>query len=89
MGSVMFYKWNSLELFESWHESAKTALGIPFPGRNMATGEIDESAQWTTSYTDAIIVSVDDVRAFVSDQVANLVPDGLGQPSEKPVIIDE
>jgi hypothetical protein len=80
----MFYSWPSLDLFNVWHDSAKLALGIPHPNRNAATGEIDEQAQWTTAYTEAVVVTEDDVRAYVEQTVAELVPDGLGQPSEPP-----
>lgn len=80
----MFYSWLSLDLFESWHDAAKTALGIPYPNRNAATGEIDPDAQWTTAYTEPMVVADDDVRAYVEDNVAQLVPDGLGTPSEPP-----
>lgn len=80
----MFYTWLSVALFDAWHDSAKTALGIPHPGRNAATGEIDENAQWTTAYTEPTVVAEDDVRAYVEDTVASLVPDGLGAPSEPP-----
>lgn len=80
----MFYLWLSLESFNGWHDAVKIALGIPYPGRNAGTGEIDESAQWTTSYTEPILVAENDVRAYVDDAVALLVPDGLGVPSEPP-----
>lgn len=80
----MFYSWPSLELFEAWHNAAKVALGIPYPNRNAATSEIDENAQWTTAYTEPVVVADDDVRAYVEQTVADLVPDGLGVPSEPP-----
>jgi hypothetical protein len=80
----MFYSWLSLDDFNAWHADACTALGIPHPNHNAATGEIDESAQWTTAYTQPTVVAEDDVRAYVEDKVAELVPDGLGQPSEPP-----
>ena len=80
----MFYSWPSLDLFNAWHADACTALGIPHPNHNAATGEIDEDAQWTTAYTEAVVVTEDDVRAYVEDTVAELVPDGLGVPSEPP-----
>lgn len=80
----MFYFWLSFDSFNIWHESAKSALGIPYPGRNVATGEIDESAQWTTAYTEPVVVTENDVRAFVEESVAILVPDGLGIPSDPP-----
>jgi hypothetical protein len=80
----MFYRWFSIVNFDNWHASACTALGIPHPNHNQATGEIDPDAQWTTAYTDATVVAVDDVRAYVEQSVAELVPDGLGTPSEPP-----
>lgn len=81
---MIYYKWSSLDAFNIWHDAAKLALGIPFPGRNAATGEIDESAQWTTAYTEPIIVSETDVRAFVEDHIAALIPEGLGVPLQEP-----
>jgi len=80
----MWYSWYSSYLFNTWHDAVKLALGIPYPGRNAATGEIDEDAQWTTAYTEPIVVAEDDVRAYVEDTVASLVSDGLGVPSEPP-----
>ena len=81
-----WYTWLSLDLFNAWHDSAKTALGIPHPNHNAATGEIDENAQWTTAYTEAVVVAEDDVRAYVEQSVADLVPNGLGTPSEPPPV---
>ncbi len=80
----MFYSWPSLDFFNVWHADAMQALGIPHPNHNAATGKIDEQAQWTTAYTEAIVVAEDDVRAYVEQSVAELVPDGLGSPSEPP-----
>lgn len=80
----MVYSWPSLDLFNAWHTDACIVLGIPHPNRNAATGEIDEDAQWTTAYTEAVVVAEDDVRAYVEQSVAELVPDGLGTPSEPP-----
>jgi hypothetical protein len=80
----MFYSWPTFDAFNSWHADACTALGIPYPNRNAATGEIDANAQWTTAYTQPTVVAEDDVRAYVEDNVAELVPDGLGTPSEPP-----
>lgn len=85
----MFYSWSSLDLFNAWHADAMLALGIPHPNRNAATGEIDPEAQWTTAYTEAIVVAEDDVRAYVETYVAELVPEGLGVPSEPPPSPDD
>jgi hypothetical protein len=80
----MHYRWPSLAAFDAWHDAACAALGIPHPGRNAATGEVDPDAQWTTAYTEPTVVTDDDVRAVVEDDVAQLVPEGLGVPSDPP-----
>jgi len=82
----MWYSWDTLESFAVWHDAVRTALGMPYPGRNAATGRIDESAQWTTTYTDPIVG--DDVRAHVDQHVAQMVPDGLGVPCDPPTYTD-
>jgi hypothetical protein len=79
-----WYTWPSEDEFDAWHADACTALGIPHPGVNQATGEIDEDAQWTTAYTSVVEVAAADWRAYVEASVAELVPDGLGAPSEPP-----
>ena len=80
----MHYRWNSHDDFVAWHDLVCAALGIPHPNRNAATGEIDYDAQWTTAYTTVTEVAADDWRAFVEDDIAAQVPDGLGVPSEPP-----
>lgn len=80
----MWYSWSSLASFESWHETAKAFLGIPYPGRNSATGEIDENAQWTTAYTEPVVLADNDVRAVVEDHIASAIPDGIGAPCDPP-----
>lgn len=85
----MFYSWQSLSLFDTWHANVKEMLGIPYPGRNARTGEIDEDAQWTDAYTNPVIVSQTDVRAFVEDEIAVRFPDGLGVPTSPPIAIDD
>lgn len=79
-----WYTWVSLAAFDAWHDAAKAALGIPHPGVNAATGEVDESAQWTTEYTMVAYIGEGDWRAIVEPEVAALVPDGLGVMSEAP-----
>lgn len=80
----MWHRWPDLEAFIAWHDAACNALGIPHPGRNAATGEVDVDAQWTTAYTDATVVADNDVRAVVEPHVDALVPDGLGVPCDPP-----
>jgi hypothetical protein len=84
----MWRQWTSLADFDSWHDAACAALGIPHPGFNAATGEVDEDAQWTTAYTEAVEVSPDDWRAVVEDDVTELVPEGLGVPCDPPPYVE-
>lgn len=51
-----WYEWETLESFNLWHESIKSVLGLPLPSMNQATGQVDETAQWTTEYTKAVKV---------------------------------
>ena len=53
--------------FVAFHDAACADHGIPHPGRNGATGEVDPAAQWTTAYTNP----VDDhgtIKAAVADE---------------------
>lgn len=89
----MWYRWASAQDFFAWHKDTCVLLGLPRPGRNVLTGEIDATAEWTTSYTTAFIIDETDFRAFVEDSVAILSPNMLGVISEMPpsssVILDE
>jgi hypothetical protein len=80
----MWRRWESVAAFDAWHASAKAALGIPRPGINQATGEVDDEAQWTTACTTVVRVAADDWRAFVEESVAELVPDSLGALCDPP-----
>ena len=80
----MWHQWTDLASFTVWHTAACAALGIPHAGFNAATGELDVDAQWTTAYTEPVVVAADDVRAVVEPQVAELVPTGLGVPCDPP-----
>ena len=84
VGVLMWYRWTNQAAFTVWHTAACAALNIPHAGNNAATGELDTDAQWTTAYTNPVVVAVDDVRAVVEPQVAELVPTGLGEPSNPP-----
>ena len=52
----MWYRWPDLAAFTIWHDAACAALGIPHPGRNAQSGEVDTDAQWTTAYTEPTII---------------------------------
>jgi hypothetical protein len=84
----MYYRWNSHTDFAAWHDTVCVARGIPHPNRNVATGEIDYDAQWTTAYTEAVEVAVNDWRAFVEDDIATQFPEGLGTPSDPPPSVE-
>jgi hypothetical protein len=84
----MWYWWSDRMSFDVWHVAACSALDIPRPGRNAATGEIEKDAQWTTAYTEPVEQD-GAVWAVVEPDVAVLVPDGLGVPGEGPRYPDE
>lgn len=84
MGRIVFYSWQSEHLFNIWHEKVKAFMGIPTQSHNSLTGEIDELAPWTDSYTKSIEVNPNDIRAFVDDDIANTFPDGIGIPCDPP-----
>lgn len=63
----MWYQWSSIQSFNAWHNHVCSILGIPYPGRNAVTGEVDESAQWTTAYAEPVIVNNNDVRVFLNE----------------------
>jgi len=67
----MWYKFNSQEHFNTWHEQIKTQLGIPLPDGI------------TTSYTNLLVKDNGELYAFVEDKYAQ----GLEQtdkPLDKP-----
>lgn len=80
----MWYLWLTEADFNAWHMTTCAMLGIPHPGYNEATGDIDPDAQWTTAYTSVTEVAADDWRAIVEPDVAALNPDGLGTPCDPP-----
>lgn len=80
----MWFSWESQKAFDIWHEDTCALLGLPKPGRNSLTGEVDTDAQWTTRYTDSFAVAKNDFRAFVEDEIVALSPNLLGKPSESP-----
>lgn len=78
----MYYKWETEKAFEAWHLVVKEALGMPYPNKNSKTGEIDENATWTTSYTS---LRTDDNKAKfakVEEKIAQQFLEGLGEPYE-------
>lgn len=83
----MWYRWTSIESFDAWHDAVCATLGIPHPGRNAATGELDTSAQWTTAYVEPAILSDDDIRCFIPDFFADAEESGaiVCEPPPEPM----
>jgi len=64
-----WYFFESMELFNTWHNNLKSELGYPLPS-------IDEDGKivgepFTTDYTSAYEVSENDVRAIVEDKYSD------------------
>jgi hypothetical protein len=61
---MAWYKFDSLNDFNAWHENIKEELGYPKISVDIEGDEIPE-ATITDAYTQPFIVSNDDVRAMV------------------------
>ena len=73
-----WYKWDSIESFNTWHEAIKIELGLPKPSITQDGSEVIDGVI-TDKYTNAITVAVNDIRAVVGTDHG----DGL-TPSEDP-----
>lgn len=65
----MWYKWESIELFNQWKSDIEYRLQIPFPG--------------TDNYALPVVISLTDVRAFVPLK-GKTISDFIGIESENP-----
>ena len=79
---MSWYKWNSIEAFNDWHNAIKSELGLPKKSMN-SDSQVIENGVITDSYTIAHEIAENDVRAFVAIEYAeNLIP------SENPFIVE-
>lgn len=81
----MWYLWTSKAAFDAWHFDVCNGMGLPRPGYNNETGEIDLDAQWTIAYTTVVQVADNDWRAVVESAEASKYPNGLGLPCDPPL----
>jgi hypothetical protein len=88
MGHLMnWYEWNSLADFDLWHDALCLQLGYPIYGVNEATGQIDETTQPTTIYTNAFCVADKFIAIVGDDYLEGLTVTELRPP--KPEKYDE
>jgi len=64
-----WYTFSSLEAFNTWHESIKVQLGYPLPSKDINGNIVGEP--FTTDYTNPVVVSDTDVRAYIDEQYAS------------------
>lgn len=76
--AVNWYKFNSIEDFDNWHNAIIKELNLPKPSVNN-NGAVVADAIITNSYTHPFIISDTDIRVYISPDYA----DGLS-PSENP-----
>lgn len=75
---MAFYKWNSIEDFNTWHESIKLILGLPY----------DDGI--TTEYTTALLQEDGSVIAYADEEYADkLTPCQYTPISQEYAIVDE
>jgi hypothetical protein len=76
----MWYEWNSLEVFNTWHDTLKESLGYPLISTNQATGLPDPDAQVTNSYTFPIEVQGKIIAIVEARYAEGLTPTELRLP---------
>jgi hypothetical protein len=78
----MWYEFNSIEAFNSWHDALCLSLGYPKYGKNQGTGEIDITVPPVTAYTDAHSVE-DKWICWVDEEYASGLTETLLRLPEK------
>lgn len=64
-----WYKWESIESFNTWHEAIKIQLGLPKPSITEDGSEVIGGVI-TDEYTNPITVAQNDIRAVVETDYA-------------------
>jgi hypothetical protein len=64
---MRWFEWGSEESFDAWHNAKIEELNLPQASINQASGEIDETAQRTISYTTPHFVE-NKIIAMVEDE---------------------
>ena len=76
----MWFEWDSIDLFSTWHDNLCISLKYPLIGVNQATGLPDENAQQTTAYTVAFEVEGKYIAWVASEYGQDLTPTDLRVP---------
>lgn len=74
---MAYWKFANRETFDTWHDAACDAAGLPRPGRNAATGEVEPDAAWTVALVDGQEQDDGSVTAEVPDEWALAMPAGV------------
>lgn len=62
---MTWWRFDSVAAFSTWHHDACDAAGIPRPGVNQATGEVEGDHQWTTGIAEALLQHDGSVLAWI------------------------
>jgi hypothetical protein len=65
-----WYKWDSLESFNVWHNQIKEQLDLPKMSVDI-TGQIVPDAVINSAYTEVHHIAENDYRAFLADEYAD------------------
>ena len=85
---MKWYKFDSLDDFNVWHENIKTQLGYPKISVDIY-GNLMPDATITDSYTLPIIISNEDIRVFINaDFSAGLIPSESPYPPDERYVSD-
>jgi len=72
-----WYEWETQADFDSWHSDLCDRLGYPIVSANQATGEPDETAAMTISYTTSREVEGKIIADVEDEHSEGLTPTGL------------
>ena len=75
----MWYEWDDLDSFNTWHNNLCQSLGYPLISVNQMTGLPDENAQKTERYVDPVILN-NKVIAFLTEHTEGLTLSSLRPP---------
>ena len=73
----MWYEFNSLDEFNTWHNALCDALGYPLQSVNQATGEVDPDATMTTAYCEPSLIEGKYIAFIEEEYSKGLTPTDL------------
>ena len=80
----MWYEWNTVEDFNTWHDNLCNSFGYPLTAVNQLTGLPNENAQKVVKYTDVFEVEGKWIAIVEEEYATDLTQTELRRP--KPIL---